>query len=93
MALIDNAVIGLVAGLIQRPLLRRHFANSYLWSPSSASGLGLGIGLVLVSDLINQSGIATIILVVFVYTIATGSLISWRPISGTTNETSMPSAA
>jgi hypothetical protein len=92
-ALIDYAVIGLVVGLIQWVLLRGHFAKSFLWALVSSAGLGLGIGLVLASDLINQSGIAPIILVVLVYAIATGSVISWIPMSGTKAETSVPSAA
>jgi hypothetical protein len=92
-ALIDYAVIGLLGGLIQWVLLRRHFAKSFLWSLGSSAGLALGIGLALASDLINQSGIASIILVVLVYALVTGAVLSRIVISGTRNETSLPSAA
>ncbi|MEA3441068.1 MAG: hypothetical protein U9R58_12385 [Chloroflexota bacterium] len=71
--------IGLIVGLAQWLFLRGHFAKSLVWPLSSAVGLGLGIGLVLVSNLINQSGIVSIILVVLVYAIATGLTISWLP--------------
>jgi len=82
----DESVLSLTAayttiaffvGLAQWLLLRGHFTKSLVWLLSSAVGLGLGTGLVLVSDLINQSGLISIILVVLVYAIATGFVISW----------------
>ena len=82
----DESVLSLTAayttiaffvGLAQWLLLRGHFTKSLVWLLSSAVGLGLGTGLVLVSDLINQSGLVSIILVVLVYAIATGFVISW----------------
>jgi len=70
-------IIGLIIGLAQWLFLRGHFTKSWVWPFSSAVGIGLGIGLVLISNLINQSGIVSIILVVLVYTITTGLVISW----------------
>jgi hypothetical protein len=67
--------------LAQWLLLRGHFTKSLVWLLSSAVGLGLGLGLVLVSNLIDQSGVVSIILVAFVYAIATGLAISWMPVS------------
>jgi hypothetical protein len=73
--------IGLLVGLAQWLFLWGHFTKSLVWLLSSAVGLGLGIGLVLVSNLINQSRIIAIILVVLVYAIATGFALSWLPAS------------
>jgi hypothetical protein len=74
-------IIGLLVGMVQWLFLRGHFAKSLVWLLSSALGLGPGTGLVLASNLVNQSGIASIILVVLVYSIVTGSTISWMPFS------------
>ncbi len=75
--------IGLFVGLVQWLFLRDHFTKSLVWLLSSAVGLGLGTGLVLASNLINQSGIISFIIVVLVYAIATGSVISWMQVSST----------
>ncbi len=69
--------IGLCVGLLQCLFLRGHFAWSLLWPLGSAVGLGLGTGLILASNLIHQSGLISVILVVLVYAIATGLVISW----------------
>jgi len=69
--------IGLFVGMAQCLFLRGHFARSLVWLLSSAVGLGLGTGLVFATNLINQSGIISIILVVLVYAIATGLVMSW----------------
>jgi hypothetical protein len=73
--------IGLLVGMAQWLFLRGHFIKSLVWLLSSAVGLGLGTGLVLVSNLIYQSGIVSIILVVLVYAITTGLVMSWLPAS------------
>jgi len=97
----DESVLSLTAayttiaffvGLAQWLLLRGHFAKSSVWLLSSAVGLGLGTGLVLVSDLINQSGLASIILVVLVYAIATGFVISWLRASHRKTEINLDNA-
>ena len=84
--------IGLLVGLAQWLFLRGHFAKSLVWLLSSAVGLGLGSGLVLVSNLINQSGIISIILVVLVYAIATGLVMSWLPASHRKTESNLVNA-
>jgi len=84
--------IGLLVGLAQWLFLRGHFAKSLVWPLSSAVGFGLGTGLVLVSSLINQSGINSIILVVLVYAIATGLVMSWLPASHRKTESNLVNA-
>ncbi len=84
--------IGLLVGMAQWLFLRGHFTKSLVWLLSSAVGLGLGTGLVLVSNLIHQSGIISIILVVLVYAIATGLVMSWLPASHRKTESSLVNA-
>jgi hypothetical protein len=81
--------IGLLVGMAQWLFLRGHFTKSLVWLLSSAVGLGLGTGLVLVSNLIHQSGIISIILVVLVYAIATGLVMSWLPASHRKTESNL----
>jgi hypothetical protein len=73
--------IGLLVGTVQWVLLRDRLAKSLVWLLSSAVGLGLGTGLVLISNLINQSGAVSGIVVVVVYAIATGIVVAWLPAS------------
>src|SRR3990172_2004213 len=84
--------IGLLVGMAQWLFLRGHFTKSLVWLLSSAVGLGLGTGLVLVSNLIHQSGIVPIILVALVYAIATGLVISWLPASHRKTESNLVNA-
>ena len=84
--------IGLLVGLAQWLFLRGHFTKSLVWLLSSAVGLGLGTGLVLATNLIDQSGIISIILVVLVYTIATGLVMSWLPASHRKTESNLVNA-
>jgi hypothetical protein len=77
---------GALVGLVQVLFLRGHFTKSFVWLLSSAVGSGLGFGLVIASNLINQSGIISLILVVLVYAIATGSVISWMQVSNSKTE-------
>jgi hypothetical protein len=84
--------IGLLVGMAQWLFLRGHFTKSLVWPLSTAVGLGLGIGLVLVSNLIHQSGIISIVLVVLVYAIATGLVMSWLPASHRKTESNLVTA-
>jgi len=84
--------IGLLVGMAQWLFLRGHFAKSLVWLLSSAVGLGLGTALVLVTNLIHQSGIVSIILVAFVYALATGLVISWLPASHRKTESNLVNA-
>jgi hypothetical protein len=84
--------IGLLVGLAQWLFLRGHFTKSLVWPLSSAIGLGLGTGLVLATNLIDQSGIVSIILVILVYAIATGLVISWLPASHRKTESHLVNA-
>jgi hypothetical protein len=69
--------IGLLVGMAQWLFLRAYFNRSLIWLLASAVGFGLGIAVILVTNLIDQSGIASIILVTFVYAITTGAVLSW----------------
>jgi hypothetical protein len=69
--------IGLLVGVAQWLFLRAHFNRSLIWLLANAVGFGLGIAIVLVTNLIDESGIASIVLVTFVYAITTGAVISW----------------
>jgi hypothetical protein len=84
--------IGLLVGMTQWLFLRGHFTKSLVWLFSSAVGLGLGTGLVLASNLIYQSGVISIILVVLVYAIVTGVVISWMSVSDTKAEINLVNA-
>jgi Na+/melibiose symporter-like transporter len=84
--------IGLLVGMAQWLFLRGHFTKSLVWLLSSGVGLGLGTGLVLVSNLIHQSGIVSIILVALVYAIATGLVLSWLPASHRKTESNLVNA-
>jgi hypothetical protein len=70
-------IIGFLVGLAQWLLLRGHFTRSSVWLRSGAVALGTGTGLVLAADLVNQSGIASIIIVFLLYALATGLTIAW----------------
>ena len=84
--------IGLLVGLVQWLFLRGHFTKSLVWLLCSAIGLGLGIGLVIASNLINQSGLVSIILVLLIYSTVTGLAISWMPASDTKAESNLVNA-
>ena len=70
-------IIGLVVGLAQWLLLRGRFRRAWVWPLSSALGLGLGTALMLATNLINLSGLGSIILVVLVYSFVTGATLAW----------------
>jgi hypothetical protein len=70
-------VIGLLIGAAQWVFLRNYFTRTLIWPISSAIGLGLGTGVVLATGLIQASGLVPIMLVLVVYSVATGATISW----------------
>ena len=82
--------IGLLIGLAQWLFLQGHFTRSLVWPLSSAVGLGLGIWLVLATNLIDRSGIFSIILVFLAYTMATGLVKSWLPALRKKTESHLP---
>jgi hypothetical protein len=84
--------IGLCVGLLQSFLLRGPFTKSVVWLLSSTVGLGLGAFLILVSNLINQSGILSIVLVTVVYAAATGVVVPWLPASHAKAESNLVNA-
>ena len=70
-------IMGAVMGLPQWLILRRKLSKAALWILGSSLGVGLGFGLVLVTGLINQSEYISYVVVVIVYSIATGIILSW----------------
>jgi len=71
------AVMGFTTGLVQWFLLRRQFTRSLVWLLGSTVGISLGSVLVLATDLVNKSGIISIILVLLLYATATGLALEW----------------
>jgi len=70
-------VLGAVMGLSQWLILRRKLTRAALWILGSSLGVGLGFGIVLATGLINQYEYISYTVVVLVYSIVTGSLLSW----------------
>ena len=70
-------IMGAVMGLPQWLILRRKLSKAALWILGSSLGVGLGFGLVLVTGLINQSEYISYVVVVIIYSIATGTILSW----------------
>lgn len=67
---------GFAIGLPQWLILRRQLSRSSIWLLGSSIGAGAGPWLILVTDLINQSGIISYIIGVLVYAIVTGLTLS-----------------
>jgi hypothetical protein len=70
-------VLGAVMGLPQWLVLRRKLNSAALWIVGSALGVGLGFGIVLATGLINQYEYLSYTVVVLVYSLTTGALLSW----------------
>jgi hypothetical protein len=69
-------MMGFAIGLPQWLILRRQFSSSSIWLLGSSIGVAAGFGLVIATDLINQSEIISYIVVVLVYAIVTGLILS-----------------
>jgi len=65
-------VLGLAVGLPQWLILRRQLMRSSVWLLGSSMGASAGLWIILVTDLISQSGSISYIVVVLVYSIITG---------------------
>lgn len=68
---------GFAIGLPQWLILRRQLSRSSIWLLGSSIGSAAGAWLILVTDLINYSGIISYIIGVLVYSIVTGLTLSW----------------
>jgi hypothetical protein len=64
-------------GLSQWLILRRKLTRAALWILGSSLGVGLGFGIVLATGLINQYESISYTIVVLVYSLTTGALLSW----------------
>ncbi len=60
-------IVGFAIGLPQWYILRRHLARSSIWLLGSSIGVGASFWLILVTDLINQSGVISYIVGALVY--------------------------
>jgi hypothetical protein len=69
-------LIGFLIGLPQWLILRRQFSSAAIWLLASTAGVSVGFGLVIWTDLINQSGIISAVVVVLVYAFTTGLILS-----------------
>ena len=70
-------LIGFAIGLPQWLILRRHISKSGIWLLGSSIGVTAGFWIILVTDLINQSGIISYIVGGLVYSSVTGVFLSW----------------
>ncbi len=69
-------VMGFTIGLPQWLILRRQFSSSSLWLLGSSIAVVAGFGFVLATNLINQSEIISYIVVMLIYAIITGLVLS-----------------
>ncbi len=74
---IPYLVGGFAIGLPQWLILRRQLSRSSIWLLGSSIGTAGSIWLILVTGLINRSGIVSFIIAVLVYSIITGLVLSW----------------
>jgi hypothetical protein len=86
-------VLGFAIGMPQWLILRRQLSKSLIWLFSSSIAVAAGFWLVLITDLINQSGILAAIVVVFIYPIITGLTLSWLIVYNNHSHPELSSAA
>ncbi len=72
-----NFVIGSIIALPQWIILRRYCSNASLWILGTALGTATGVAVLLVTDLINQSGHLAYVVAVLLYSILTGLTLMW----------------
>ena len=69
-------VVGLIIGLLQWIILRRQLVRASLWLLGSAIGVAGSFWLVMVTDLIHQSGVISYVVVAIAYSGVTGLIFS-----------------
>jgi len=65
-------VLGFAVGLPQWLILRRQLIRSSVWLFGSSMGAGAGLWIILVTELVNQSGTLSYIVATLAYSIITG---------------------
>ena len=90
---IPYLVGGFAIGLPQWLILRRQLSRSSIWLLGSSIGTAGSIWLILVTGLINRSGIISFIIAVLVYSIVTGLVLSWLLIYRNQSQTNLDSVA
>ncbi len=88
---IPYLVGGFAIGLPQWLILRRQLSRSSIWLLGSSIGTFASVWLILVSDLINRSGIISYIIAVLVYSIVTGLVLSWLLVYNNQSQTNLAS--
>jgi hypothetical protein len=77
--------MGFVFSLPQWLILRRYCEKASLWIVGTTLSFTLGMGVVIITEMINRSGVVAFIFVSLVYIIGTGLTFSWLMV--TTNRT------
>lgn len=90
---IPYLVGGFAIGLPQWLILRRQLSRSSIWLLGSSIGTAGSIWLILVTGLINRSGIVSFIIAVLVYSIITGLDLSYLLIYHNQSQTNLDSVA
>jgi hypothetical protein len=75
--IIGFMLIGAIIALPQWLILRGYCSNASLWVLGTALGSAAGMGVILGTDLINQSGVISYILVTLIYAATTGLTLAW----------------
>ncbi len=70
-------IIGLIIGLPQWLLLRRHIDKASIWMLGSSLGIALGAGIVISTNMVNTAGVFAYIIAVLVYVLSTGLTLTW----------------
>jgi hypothetical protein len=65
-------IMGLVIGILQWPFLQRKLSKSLLWILGSCAGVAGSFWVIMVTDLINRSGVLAYIVAVAIYSVITG---------------------
>jgi len=69
-------LISFLVGLPQWLILRHQFTRSWLWLLGSTLAVSGGFWFILATDLINRSGFFAIIILLIIYTVTTGLILS-----------------
>jgi hypothetical protein len=69
---LEFIMMGFIVGLLQWLILQRHFSGAALWILGSTAGVGFTFWLILTTNLINLSGLVSVIVGILGYSFITG---------------------